>query len=233
MIKKNIWKYFLVALLYSISSIGVANHFYFTDIYGNKVEYIYTHTQNYLSIHEVSNNESSIIDIQSYKGHTICSYNSVRNEVGIYTQILAPQILFIYIENDEGLDSIPLQVVQPSPKFAIVLAKESLIADTLKIKYKRSVFIELQIEERYKFLTKFEDNIYLLSNILWNENKYDVIIRRNSYGKYELLIPYHIFKYKEKIDSPVTLVIYPYILVNKSEPKLLLHNSFSCIVKIE
>ena len=45
------------------------------------------------------------------------------------------------------------------------------------------IFIDLQIEDNYKYITKFEENVYLLASIFWDNDTYPVIVRRHSYSK--------------------------------------------------
>ena len=231
--KENVQKYIFTLILYFVSFVVVADNFYFTDTYGNKIDYIYNDTNNYLSIHKYNEDDLSVIDIKCYQNHSVCLYNQTVNEIIIYTNILPPDLVFIYIETNNGLDSIPLKVIEPFYRFNISIVKELSNTDTLTLKYGKSIFIDLQIEEKYKFITKFEDNIYLLSSIFWDNDKYPVIVKRESYNRYELIFPYDIFGYKRMIESPVNLVVYPYRLINKTKPSPISHKSVSYIVKIE
>ena len=223
----------LILILCLISSNVIASNFYFTDTYGNKVENIYSNTNNYLSLNKKYNDSLSIIDIKCYNSNTSCSYNKEINELQIYTSLIAFKKLFVYVINRGKVDSIQLQIIQPFYNLKINISSESLDEDTLNLTYGKSVFVELEIEDNYKYLTKFEENIYLLSAIFWDKDQYPVIVKKHSYNKYELLFPYSIFGYKFMINTPVYLFIYPHSLVRKNEPEPILHRSVNYIVKIE
>ena len=209
-----------------------------TDTYSNKIQSIYNNTYNYLILNKQNSESLIITDVKikfkgSYKYYTECFFNAKTNELKIYTTSPSFKKILIHITTEEGLDSILLQVIPPFDDFKINISKESLDGDTLDLKYGKSIFVNLQINDNYKHLTKSEENIYLLSTIFWKNNQYPVIVRKSSYYKYELLFLYDIFRYKDFITTEVILSIYPYILINKREPEPILHRSVNYVVKIE
>ena len=223
--------YLLLLFLLFLSFDGRASDFYFTDTYGNKLQGIYSKTNNYLSLHSNDNDTLSIVDIKCYKNSISYSYKKQINELRIYPNIIPSEKIFVYILTKDKVDSIQLQILQPFYSLEINISSESSEKDTLHLKSGKSVFIDLQIADNYKYITKFEENIYLLSSVFWDKNEYQVIIRRKSYSKYELLFPYNIF-HRDWIKTPARLLIYPYSII-KNEPQPILHRSVNYVVKIE
>ena len=230
---KNIFYVLVLSLLLGTSQ-GVASGFYFTNMYGNTVDRIYPNSNNYLYLHSDSKDVLLVDSLICYKFNTYYMYNKYNKELKIYTNTPIYNDIMIYVKYGNKVDSISLMVVNPFNKFKINLLKNVLEDDTVSIRYDRSVHISLDLDSLYKILTKFEENIFLVSYIAYDRNKYPIIVKKNLAYRYELIIPYSIFMHKQKIKlGEAFLVIVPYSFENGNNIIPIHHKSVSYIVKLE
>ncbi|WP_375561926.1 hypothetical protein ACE193_05100 [Bernardetia sp. OM2101] len=169
---------FLVLFQFFIFSNVLAKDYYFTDMFGNEIDYIYANVNNYLSIKTRDNSPVFYLGCSA-----ICFYN--QGEIKVNPKSVSKISFYVILERDIYQDNIKtdtltIEVKYPFHNFEINVLFEDTIP---KLKYNTSVKFNLHFDERYKYLTKFEENIFFVSYIHYtlDKRKVCVVINRKSY----------------------------------------------------
>ena len=203
----------------------MASNFYFKDTYGNIVKHIYSNTNNYLSLHKKNIDVLETIELESSQSMV---YKKDINELKI-NPVHTKQVC-VYIKTINGIDTIYLKVMQPLLFFDIEIPDFLPHEDTLKLKYNKSIILNLYFEDNYKYITKFEDNVFIIAYVNYTDDtKNCLIVKKNSYSRYEVIITDEVLRHKGK---EAYFYISTYRLINESA-SLMNHKDIKCLFKIE
>lgn len=141
---------------------SIASSFYLTDTYGNEVQNIYSNTNNYLSLYKKNSNFLGVIEL-NFSQNVIYSYDKKINELKINPN--HTRQIDLYIKTIDGIDTVCIKILEPLLLFDIKISDSLLQQDTLKLSHNRSIMLELYFEDSYKYITKFEDNVYIIAYV--------------------------------------------------------------------
>lgn len=220
---KNAFLCFMLIYFVSYDD-SLGKDYYFTDTFGNEINYIYKNVNNYFSIKTRDNSPLNVSFITCSKS---CYYNGKINELKVNPTYTDRLYIYIVLDQEkERYDTISIEVVEPFPNFKINILSDS--SNALQVAYNQNVIFDLYFDKSYNYITKFEENIFFIPYIYDENLKYYLVIRKISYYRYELLLPIEVFT-KNRI---AYLKIIPYI-TQENTLLPILHREAIIKIKIE
>lgn len=173
-------------LLISLSVKG----FVVTNVNGDSLNYLYIMTENYLLVKNGNNKLDTTLKV----------YCSVPFEYEKETGFLKIRVrdyipVKIIIKNNEKADSIILSVkLSPFESLNINVCNATNDKDSILLKEFTPIYVNILIDESYKILTNYTQQIHIISYITdENRNIIPIVITKKNTYKYELLIPSDIY----------------------------------------
>jgi len=221
-------KLFLVLFQFFVFSNVLAEDYYFTDTFGNEIDYIYANVNNYFSIKTRDNSPIFYLGCSE-----MCFYN--QDEIKVNPKSTSRIFIYVVLERDMYNDNMKIDTLTIGVKYPFPLSDFEInvsFGDTIpKLKYNTSIKFNVHFGEEYKLVTKFEENVFFVSYIHYTLDKCKVyvVINRKSYYEYELLFSDEIFRRKRE---NVYLNIVPFVREgNTLEP--ILHREIHQLIEIE